>query len=58
MKKDRVFKMFKIVMFVDSITAVLTFYEATEQEARKLARGGELAGYNTFIYDKNGKVLI
>lgn len=58
MKKDRVFKMFKVVMFINSITTVLTFYEATEQEARKLARGGELAGYNTFIYDKSGKVLI
>lgn len=58
MKKDRVFKMFKIVMFVDSITTVLTFYEKTEQEARTLARGGELAGYNAFIYDKNGKMLI
>lgn len=58
MKKDRVFKMFKIVMFIDSITTMLTFYEATEQEARKLARGGELAGYSTFIYDKEGKILI
>ena len=58
MKKDKVFKMFKVVMFINSITTVLTFYEATEQDARKLARGGELAGYNTFIYDKNGKVLI
>ena len=58
MKKDKVFKMFKIVMFVEATHMMLTFYEATEQEARTLARGGELAGYMTFIYDKQGKVMI
>ena len=58
MKKNRVFKMFKIVMFIDAIHMAVTFYEKTEQEARTLARGGELAGYNTFIYDKEGKILI
>ena len=58
MKKDRIFKMFKIVMFVEVTHSVLTFYEPTEQEARTLARGGELAGYSVFIYDKAGQVMI
>lgn len=58
MKKNKVFKMFKIVMFIESAKLIVTFYKDTEEEARRLARGGEIAGYMTFIYDKRGEMLI
>lgn len=50
--------MFKIVMFIEATYLVLTFFEQTEQEARALANGGILAGYDVYIFDVNGDIVI
>ena len=51
-------KAFTIKLFIEAVHMVLDLNSSTLDEAKAIARGGELAGYMAFIYDSEGNMVI
>ena len=51
-------KTFIIKLFIEAVHMVLDLTANTLDDAKAIARGGELAGYMAFVYDSEGTMVI